>query len=255
MPKGVVLIHGGGNFGGLWLPHQRHRESVLNALRDYKVIQLPQTLFFGDDRACFDRTAALIRQHPDFTLLVRDRQSEALGLRLGARTLLCPDSAVFLAGTLHRALPEVDFYGLTRTDKERSGGDWPPPPDRYTVDFGDWLEVHQHPITGYLSMLQRRAHGRFGHQWWFQRALLQAFNVMARARVARGVRQLSRGRVVVTDRLHAHLLSLLLGIPHVVLDNHYGKIHGYMDCWGDGGNTRCGETEQVWQAAVDQLPR
>jgi exopolysaccharide biosynthesis predicted pyruvyltransferase EpsI len=35
----------------------------------------------------------------------------------------------------------------------------------------------------------------------------------------------------VTDRLHGHILSDLLGIPHVVLDNEYGKIAAYLDAW------------------------
>ena len=35
---------------------------------------------------------------------------------------------------------------------------------------------------------------------------------------------LSRGRIVVTDRLHAHVMCVLLGIPHVLLDNSYGKV-------------------------------
>jgi pyruvyl transferase EpsO len=42
---------------------------------------------------------------------------------------------------------------------------------------------------------------------------------------------LSAGRVVVTDRLHAHLLSLLLAIPHAVLDNTYGKLGRFLDAW------------------------
>jgi pyruvyl transferase EpsO len=40
--------------------------------------------------------------------------------------------------------------------------------------------------------------------------------------------------VVVTDRLHAHLLSLLLGIPHAVLDNSYGKLSRFLDAWTGG---------------------
>jgi pyruvyl transferase EpsO len=49
--------------------------------------------------------------------------------------------------------------------------------------------------------------------------------------VDRGCRTLAAGRVVVTDRLHAHLLSLLLGIPHGVLDNSYGKLFRFLDAW------------------------
>jgi pyruvyl transferase EpsO len=37
--------------------------------------------------------------------------------------------------------------------------------------------------------------------------------------------------VVVTDRLHGHILALLLGIPHVVLDNSYGKLHHFIRTW------------------------
>jgi pyruvyl transferase EpsO len=31
-------------------------------------------------------------------------------------------------------------------------------------------------------------------------------------------------RVIVVDRLHAHVLAVLLGTPHVVMDNNYRKI-------------------------------
>jgi pyruvyl transferase EpsO len=34
--------------------------------------------------------------------------------------------------------------------------------------------------------------------------------------------------VVVTDRLHVHILSLLQGKAHAVLDNSYGKIARFM---------------------------
>ncbi|MEG8022012.1 polysaccharide pyruvyl transferase family protein [Sphingomonas aerolata] len=54
---------------------------------------------------------------------------------------------------------------------------------------------------------------------------------LARARVARGLTLLSRGRQIVTDRLHAHILALLLGIPHVALDNEYGKLSAYIAAW------------------------
>jgi exopolysaccharide biosynthesis predicted pyruvyltransferase EpsI len=42
---------------------------------------------------------------------------------------------------------------------------------------------------------------------------------------------LSEGRVVLTDRLHAVILSCLLGRPMVALDNTYGKIGSFVDTW------------------------
>jgi pyruvyl transferase EpsO len=62
-------------------------------------------------------------------------------------------------------------------------------------------------------------------------ALLQLFDRVASSKQRRGVALLSAGRVVVTERLHGHLLCLLLGIPHVVLDNDYGKVHAFVRSW------------------------
>ena len=54
---------------------------------------------------------------------------------------------------------------------------------------------------------------------------------LAEDRTLRGLRILSRGRVVITNRLHAHLLCLLAGIPHVVCDTANGKIFAHRDTW------------------------
>ena len=48
---------------------------------------------------------------------------------------------------------------------------------------------------------------------------------------ARGCSLMASARVVVTDRLHAHILCVLLGVPHVLLDNSYGKVRGFYEAW------------------------
>jgi pyruvyl transferase EpsO len=53
----------------------------------------------------------------------------------------------------------------------------------------------------------------------------------ASARLLRGLTLLSRGRGVITDRLHAHILSLLLDKPHVLVDNSYGKNRTFYETW------------------------
>ncbi len=61
--------------------------------------------------------------------------------------------------------------------------------------------------------------------------LTQSFEWLARGHVARGLELLSTGSVVVTERLHGHILCLLLGIPHVVLAGNYGKTHWFYKTW------------------------
>lgn len=253
MPRGIILIHGGGNFGSIWPQHQIHREMILERFRDYKVVQLPQSIHFGNDQAAKERVSRLIQAHPDFTLLTRDHPSFQIGQELGARTLLCPDSAFFLAGKLPRPQPEVDVYALKRTDSEKSSSQWPAPPESLKVESGDWLDEEPHWLNKLQSTLECRAHGRFGHWPLFQRVLLETLNAQARRRVARGVAQLAKGRVVATDRLHAHIIASLMGIRNVVLDNNYGKIHGYMDCWGADLADKITDSALVWSTAQHHL--
>jgi exopolysaccharide biosynthesis predicted pyruvyltransferase EpsI len=54
---------------------------------------------------------------------------------------------------------------------------------------------------------------------------------LATARLDRGLRPLSSVRAVINDRLHAHILCLLLGLPQIALDNNYGKVTGFIEAW------------------------
>jgi exopolysaccharide biosynthesis predicted pyruvyltransferase EpsI len=57
------------------------------------------------------------------------------------------------------------------------------------------------------------------------------FDSQSRIFVSRALTLLSLGRVVVTDRLHAHILCLLLGIPHILLNNLTGKNWNFYNTW------------------------
>lgn len=65
------------------------------------------------------------------------------------------------------------------------------------------------------------------------------FNHYAAWMVQRGLDLLSGGRIIITDRLHGHILCCLLGKPHVVVDNSYGKVFGYIRAWSPDGITHC----------------
>jgi pyruvyl transferase EpsO len=76
-----------------------------------------------------------------------------------------------------------------------------------------------------------------------QQALAEQY-AMAKAtmRLRRGQRLLSRYRLVISDRLHVHILCTLLGVPNVLLDNSYGKVSGFVDTfsteWRDARKAR-----------------
>jgi exopolysaccharide biosynthesis predicted pyruvyltransferase EpsI len=91
------------------------------------------------------------------------------------------------------------------------------PADRLRLRANTWL----------LPRLE--AGSPWAHRLW--RANAATFAPLAEAWALRGCSILARGRVVVTDRLHGHILSLLQGIPHVAMDNSYGKVRAVHDTW------------------------
>jgi pyruvyl transferase EpsO len=255
MPFGQILLHGGGNFGTLWPRYQAFREAILQRFADYRVVQLPQSLHFGD-AAAQARTRQRLIAHPDFVLMVRDRRSESIGRDLLAvRTILCPDSALLLHGSLRRQPACVDVLVLARTDKEAGTNalaQFALPGHR--VECIDWLVEESTPSIRLGAMMMRV--GRTPLAGWHrtQQIMRRSLAALAWSRVQRGVSLLSRGRVVVTDRLHGHIVCMLLGIPHVVLDNSNGKIFEFIQCWHQGDPLlRCASTLDEAQREAQSL--
>jgi exopolysaccharide biosynthesis predicted pyruvyltransferase EpsI len=227
LPEGTIFLHGGGNFGTLWPSHQNFRLDLLARFPGRSIVQLPQSIFFADQQAA-DACARAIERHGRFTLFVRDRPSLEFARRhFPCETLLAPDMA-FAVGPLARRSPSIDVLHLLRTDLEkveRADGRT----DSQVEAVVDWLDddAGAMRMTAFGSLLLTLADPP-------EIARVRTYERRARARLRRGIAMLCRGRVVVTDRLHGHIMSTLLGIPHVVLDNSYRKIGNFVDAWTGG---------------------
>ncbi len=227
---GPIVIGGGGNFGDLWPREHAIRLRILRELRSNAVIQLPQSVHFGSDTTR-EETADAVAGHPKVTLLIRDRRS----LRVAesafpeAEPILCTDMA-FALGTLRRGEATTDVVRLIRRDHESRYG----PESEESATGVDWVaEPPAPPIRA------ERTLRNLGLRWpWAVRLtnrLRQTLHKpMARTRLDRGLALLSSGRAFVTDRLHAHILGLMLGVPHAIVADRNGKTEGFVETWTDG---------------------
>ncbi|KQQ49729.1 hypothetical protein ASF68_18030 [Plantibacter sp. Leaf314] len=242
MPSGVVLLHGGGNFGDLWMGHQNHRERIVKELPDYRVVQLSQSIYFASE-ARAAQADEIIGKHPDFRLLLRDSLSmERAAKQLPSlQPVFCQDMALgFDPPAQERSARGTDVLVIARRDKEAMSGlhdvgdDWG---DGLSVTSTDWHS------EGWLAVRYRtarrlmklhhflvRVRRRLGWtptlpQWAVQR-LITSLNVI---NITGALRWYAAADIVVVDRLHAHVLALLLGIDHVALDNNYRKIGAVFD--------------------------
>ncbi len=233
-PRTPVLLHGGGNFGDLYPGHQRLRERVFEECRGRPVVQLAQSLWFSEASA-IDRCARLIAGHGDVTLLVRDERSFELATRsFDARVEMCPDFAFALGPLRTSRRPRHPVVRLARTDREQ--------PDRDPAHDGfprfDWLS----PPRGRRAQGRARAWrsafnlaaggGRLTRTGLAPTSLvLRLYDAFAAENVTRATRLLDGGEVVVTDRLHGHILCTLLDKPHVILDDRFGKVSSFHARW------------------------
>ena len=228
VPDGPIFIHGGGNFGDIWESHQDFREQVLDRWPDRLIVQFPQSIHYQSD-ARADETARVIARHKRFVLLVRDEESRHFAeRRFDCEIRLCPDMAFGIGPVDPVGRPDLGVLAMLRADKETTG----------PRDMGDHAHI---PVEDWISESKARvriakAIGILGALTSFNACAIKAgkFNAAARNRFERGRRQLSRAEAIVTDRLHVHIISLLLGKPHAVLDNSYGKIGRFMAAFSGG---------------------
>jgi pyruvyl transferase EpsO len=244
-PEGVIFFQGGGNFGDLWPEHHELRLRMLDDFAERPIVQMPQTVHFTTE-SMRERTRATIAGCQQFTLLCRDERSLAIARDdLGATAELTPDAAFGIRMTKspigHR--PEIDVLWLRRLDDERTTAALERPAgllDGATVRTVDWPD---------LAVAGPGPGGRLGSQASWRANQLRATRLTRRAgtgdlaqpllrrlhdgasrrEISAGLDAITGSRVVVTDRLHAHILATLAGIPSVVVDTGYGKIATFID--------------------------
>ncbi|MEM6525800.1 MAG: polysaccharide pyruvyl transferase family protein [Bacteroidota bacterium] len=235
--RGVVLLHGGGNLGTVWPEHQMFRERMIESLPDYRLIQLPQSVYFKNDSAKY-RFSQIAKTHSNFHILLRDRQSFQILKELDLNVKLCPDMALALGPVEEQGKSLVDVVWLSRSDHETVGDQRLD--TSVSVEKLDWLVgepgvFYSKFIARFTVRIRRLVQRIFRNSKFFRdhlwRSNVAFFDLLARSRFKRGIRTLSRGKIVVTDRLHGHILSTLIGKHQVLLDNHYRKIGNYLDCF------------------------
>lgn len=242
VPEGPIFIHGGGNFGDIWPAHQDFRELVLEKFIGREVIQFPQSIHFqSNDR--LEQAKRRIDRHGKFVLLVRDERSRQFAERhFNCTVRLCPDMAFCIGPTLSTKAA-IPVLAMLRQDKERKAHDKALFPCDLPTE--DWitessLQVRLAKLAGGISALRENARHEFR---------LRLLDAAANNRFRRGIQQISRGKAIVTDRLHVHICSLLIGRPHAVLDNSYGKLGGFMDAFS-GGTTLSHKATSLQEAVT-----
>lgn len=228
----IVLMNGGGNFGTLWDEVHNFRIKAIKDLKNVPIIQLPQTIHF-DNQEKVDEINQVITQHGQFSLIVRSQYCyDFAKSRFDTNVYLCPDMAFFIGAIKNADQPNIDCIAIARTDIETSGelsSVIENLKNEYALEKTDWLEA---------GLAERSLHRIEMHTGLIRKIidphnmqLIQLWNSLSTLRLKRGVALLKDAKVVIADRLHVHILSILLNKPHVIIDNNYGKLKHFHETW------------------------
>jgi pyruvyl transferase EpsO len=244
--KTQIILNGGGNLGDLWEGIQLFRERVVREYPNNKIVQMPQSIYFKD-QSKRERCSQVFSAHSNLVIMARDHTSYEIAKTLhDGKTELVPDMALSLGFIPRPCKPTVPIFLLLRTDKEKLVTEGTEILAKLKVD--DW---NKEPFCYKTRLL--RLIIRIERKWQIASPLIRPFkpmlfNRLAKIRTHRGCKLLSSGHVVITDRLHAHILSVLMEIPHIVIDNNYGKISSFRKAWSTGGNGLCKQAFSLAQA-------
>ncbi|WP_372733645.1 polysaccharide pyruvyl transferase family protein [Nocardioides sp.] len=217
----VVLIHGGGNLGGLYEHHHRLRLAVLQSSHGSRVVQMPQSLDWASERHRDELVQAASPFGRDAVFMVRDKGGFGRISEVGLFGCTTPDAIHALERTQALAFKGPLIHA--RTDGESASSlsnlsvnssDWPPERRRA------WRRQAADALLRVGLTREGSMQGRLENQ-----------NLLARQRLERGIRLLAGHSLVLTDRLHGMLIAQMLGIPVSAVDNSTGKLSRYVDTW------------------------
>jgi exopolysaccharide biosynthesis predicted pyruvyltransferase EpsI len=187
----VVLFAGGGNFGDLYRHEMEARLTASEELRQ-PVLWLPQSVYYRDPQLLAADAGRLARC-PHVELWIRDEPSLEIAARAFSNPMsLVPDMAFGLATVPVAGDPAGPLVRIQRQDPESADD------NRRGID---WL------LPG-LTMPHDP-----GEAWWQVR------------------RSLPGPSLVLTDRLHVHVVCVLADIPNVLVTGTHHKMSGFFRTW------------------------
>lgn len=225
----VIVINGGGNLGDLYPAHEEFRQHIVRRWSTRRIVVLPQSCHFARPDAAAAAMAGY-RRASDLTVLLREQRS----LRWfeenaqGVRSAFCYDTALGARMRPANAGAGTDVVVIGRSDAEQTAADVAAASG---LKFPDWHFTMGNDAQWGIARLMGRVAKRLPNPLVGIRAglLRGALSLALDSNRKAGGDQLTVARALATNRLRAHILACMLGVPHFVSDNSYGKTSAVFD--------------------------
>lgn len=224
----LLIMRGSGSFGDIWPSAPDFWKFVMKNYPENPILFMPQTIHF-DDESNLVEMADLINKHKKITLCVRDKESFDIAQKFfNCDSYLIPDMAFYMnvkfSNTPHGNNPHKILL-VKREDKER----------KTSVLIENLLKekdivVSDWPTFKKFGGIERIKKKLFTH------SLYKAYDFFIKKIycpyiINQGVTFLMPFSNIYATRMHAGILSLMMGKETVFIDNSYGKLRKVYETW------------------------
>lgn len=202
----IIFCQGGGNMGSLYKFAEVFRNKVLRGFNKNRIIIFPQTIYLSEDeegRRTAHTMEKIYGKCRDLNIFARDHRSAEIMTKMFKNNIQeMTDIVASLDKTMGRELSRDGIMLCLRSDKE-SALDTEQKMSLYHLakEYGNNIMVTD-TIAEYELAIEERE--EFLEKKW---------------------KVFSKARVVITDRLHGMIFSMITGTPCIVLGNNHHKVY------------------------------
>ena len=204
----IVLIHGGGFIGTLYLREEMMLRNVIEAFPKNKIIILPQTITFSDDELgaiTLEESKRIYSKHRNLFICAREKASYHFAKEEFSKNnvLLIPDMVLQMKYKQEKVNKNGALLCL-RSDKEKNLTD-------------ENIGFIENIVSKYFS-------NEYKHTDTFETPHIGKRE--RKSAVYAKIEEFSNAKLVITDRLHGMVLAAFAETPCIALGNTNGKVKG-----------------------------
>lgn len=205
----MIWCQGGGNLGNRYINEEKIRRSVISTFRNNKIFIFPQSIWFSDDengREEIQKSAQIYDENSNLILFCRDPYSHKLAQEYFKNTIsyLTPDIVCFLKYN----------FGLERKGILACIRDFNDESNLSEAEYNQCIN-----IINSLPEEVRFSKNRYGND------IPQEIRKQV---VLDELKKFARSELVITDRLHGVIFSIVTGTKCIVLKSKDHKIPEFL---------------------------
>ncbi len=218
--------------GDVWLRNTNNEiDKIMNDFQDKNIIILPQTIYFENEKN-MSKMEKLFAKQKNLTICTREEYSYKLAKEKFSKNniILCPDMAFFLLYKKDIKKDENTNLLLFRRDKEKLIG------KETEKEVIEKLEKQNVKIQKDDTVINKRIF-KFNRKKYLNKLLSK----------------IKKSEIVITDRLHGMLLTVITGTKCIAFSNNNYKIKGEYNWIKDLKTLKYIENIEEFEKAYDEL--